>query len=900
MKGTMQMIQNRFYLLAFTIYLLLSFQSSAQFVPGTDYYGTNNYVEYHAGNLPIIISAPHGGYLSPSSIPDRSCTGCVTGRDGQTEELAYLIDSAVRIVFGGYPHIIINKLSRIKLDANREIGQAALGNAAAETAWYEYHDYIQAAKDSCIAHYGSAIYIDLHAHGHTKQRIELGYLISKIELQLTDAVLNASNYQDSSSVKHLKNGLNPTTSFSSILRGSDCMGELLNNRGFPSVPSASDPAPLPTDAYFSGGYNTARHGSRDSSQINGIQFETNYTGIRNSNINRKAFASGLACVIKSYLNQWYFAVDNWDPGHVVSTTADSGPGSLRSALLGVQDGDVITFDPSLQGDTIRLKNELQVCSNITIQGPGANLLTVSGEDGSRILKIIQGNSVVVSGLRFSNGRSPAGEDGGAIWSQGILKLSNCILTNNFAQDDGGAISVDDSTSLVQLDSCIVQNNSCGDDGGALRCLAGTLVINASTIKNNSSPSFGGAISTNGIITINQSTLSGNSANSGGGAIRSFGGGSITCTNSTFSGNSSAYRGGAISTASQMSFNFCTLVNNVANDLGGGIRIASGGVCKFKNTLIANNSGSGGKDVSVFLGSIISDGYNLIADTTGSSWVSGNQDQLGNSAAPINPFVTILSSNGGPTETIALQPASPCLDNAHSVGAPIYDQRGNSRITGSSADIGAFEFCIATTSTDVRTECQAFVWIDGLTYSSDNDTATFLMKNIAGCDSIVTLDLTIIPIDTSVSQLGNAFTANLSNATYQWLDCQNGMAILPGETNQNFIPLSNGLYALAVGQNGCTDTSSCFAVSSIGLLMSDFSSEIRVYPNPTNGRLKIDLGVVFQKVDIKLRNAIGQSVSTEEYKGSQIIELIIEGPKGFYTLEISTENGKRASYKVLKE
>ncbi len=122
--------------------------SAAQYTPGETYFGTNDYIEYHAGNIPVIISVPHGGYLEPTSIPDRACSGCVTVRDSFTEELAYDINDALPKVFGGHPHIIINKLARVKLDANREIVEAALGDPQAETAWYEYHDFIQASKDS--------------------------------------------------------------------------------------------------------------------------------------------------------------------------------------------------------------------------------------------------------------------------------------------------------------------------------------------------------------------------------------------------------------------------------------------------------------------------------------------------------------------------------------------------------------------------------------------------------------------------------------------------------------------------------------------------------------------------------------------------------------------------------
>ncbi len=882
------------------VWLLSPIFSFGQYNPGSTYFGTNNFIEYHAGNLPIIISAPHGGYLEPASIPDRSCTGCTTGRDSRTEELAYEIDSVVQAVFGGHPHIILNKLARIKLDANREIGEAALGNLEAETAWYEYHDFIQAAKDSCAVGFGTAIFIDLHGHGHPKQRIELGYLFNNATLQLTDSTLNATGLQNSSSVRHLSNVLNPTIPFSEILRGNECMGELLANLGFPSVPSASDPAPLPTDPFWSGGYNTRRHGSRDSSQFNAIQFETNWTGLRNTTGNREAFARALACAIRSYLDQWYVDLDSWDPGHLVSSTADSGPGSLRSALLGAEDGTVITFDPAIYGDTIRLKQELQICSDVTILGPGRELLAISGENETRILRVMSGSDVEMSGMSLVNGYTFAGKDGGAVLSHGQMRLVTCALKDNYAADDGGAIAVADSTATIYLDSCIVINNSCGDDGGALYCINGTLTIHASEVSNNVSASSGGGLYMNGTTTVSGSTFSGNEAISSGGAIRNLVGGSLICSNSTFFGNIAGNRGGAINTNGLVDLNFCSVVDNVASSLGGGLRVPSGGSCIVHNTLVANNQGSSGNDVSMFSGIFISQGHNFVGDTTGSSWMVAPADQLGNSTSPLNPMIFSLGSNGGTTQTVALQAGSPCIDQADTASVPLFDQRGKQRISGLYADIGAYELCFSSTATDTQVACESYTWIDGNTYFSDNTTAVFSLNNSAGCDSIVTLNLTINQLDTIITQSGNMLTANLANAAYQWLDCNDSSSVLVGEISQDFSPLMNGSYAVQITQNGCMDTSACISVATVGILENNFGKNFLAFPNPTSGTVTIELGSSYQSVDAQIMNSQGQVLEQAEYSNSHGFNLVINGPPGFYHLEIVSSDQKKAVIKVVKE
>lgn len=879
--------------------LLIPASANAQYSPGSAYFGTNDYVEYQAGNLPIIVSVPHGGYLEPASIPDRACSNCSVGRDSRTQELSYDIRTAIYRVYGGYPHIIINKLARIKFDANREIVEAALGNPEAETAWNEYHDFIQAAKDSCVANFGSAIFIDLHGHGHAIPRIELGYLLNKTRLQDTDSTLDANNRQDDSSIQYLKNVQNPTVSFAEILRGNECMGEFLVKRGYPSVPSASDVAPLPADLYFAGGYNTVRHGSRDSSQINAIQFELNWPGVRDSDANRKAFARALACASRSFLDQWYFDLDSWDPGNLVTSTADAGLGSLRSALLGAEDGTVITFDPSLNGDTIRLQSELQFCADIILQGPGADLLAISGEDSTRILRIMPGNNVEVVGLSLVKGKTTS-SDGGAVLSDGKIRLLNCVLANNYAADDGGAVAVLDASASIRLDSCIVFNNSCGDDGGAISCINGSVIINASTISDNFSPSSGGALNMNGIVNISNSTFVGNEATSSGGAIRNFTGGTLTCINSTFASNKCGNRGAAMNTGAHAELNFCTVVGNVANSLGGGIRVPTGGSCLIKNSLVVNNSGSSGNDVSMFSGVFISDGYNFIGDTTGSSWIAAPTDQLGNTANPLDALISSLGSNGGFTKTIALQAGSPCIDNADTTGAPMLDQRGEIRVSGSQADIGSFEYCLTSSAVDMQTACDSYTWIDGNTYFADNNTATYSLTNAAGCDSVITLNLTINLIDTLVNQTGYILSANLTGASYRWLDCNNALTVLAGETDQSFTPTTNGSYAVEISQNGCVDTSVCYLITTVGIVENDFGESFAVYPNPTDGNIKIDLGSAYHSINVKITNSAGQLVHALAFQDSQKLDLEIRGADGFYFVEILTSDHKRASIKILKQ
>lgn len=258
--------------------------------PGVTCFGRQQYVEYAAGDLPIVVSVPHGGALTPATIPNRTGT---TVTDSNTIELGRAIVQAVVARTGRAPHLIVCHLRRTKLDANREVGEAAQGNAEAIQAWTEYHDFVGTATRAVAAAYGRGVYIDLHGHGHDKQRLELGYLLSSSTLDLTDGQLDAGGYGNQSSLR-LALGLTPG-SFSQLLRGPASLGGLLG-AAVPSVPSPAAPSPG-DDPYFEGGYSTSRH----TATIPGLQIETNFNGVRDSPSSRAQFAETLAAALASFL-----------------------------------------------------------------------------------------------------------------------------------------------------------------------------------------------------------------------------------------------------------------------------------------------------------------------------------------------------------------------------------------------------------------------------------------------------------------------------------------------------------------------------------------------------------------------------------------------------------------------
>ena len=298
---------------------------SGPYTPGQSYFGRNNYIEYVAGNAPVIYSAPHGGPLTPSEIPDRTASRCggeaTTTTDLNTIELVRAMRARHFARFGTYPHIIINHLARRKLDANRTPLEAACGDAEALIALGEWHDFIDVAKAAVLQASDRGWYMDMHGHGHSIQRLELGYLLTGAQLDLSNASLDANAaYEDTASMRTISES--SPLSFSALLRGPSSLGTLYANNGFPSVPSSSTPGPS-GNSYFSGGDNTRRHacgaeanafGGTTAGNICGVQIEANYTGVRDNATNRDRFGDATAIVLEQYLaSHWSLSLGSGPP-----------------------------------------------------------------------------------------------------------------------------------------------------------------------------------------------------------------------------------------------------------------------------------------------------------------------------------------------------------------------------------------------------------------------------------------------------------------------------------------------------------------------------------------------------------------------------------------------------------
>ncbi len=306
---------------------VFKFLAAQPFVAGQVYYSTDSLIEYRCGNLPLILSAPHGGYLSPANFPDRICPDAVTVRDGFTQELTRAIDSLYLLRHGCRPHVVINRLARTKLDPNRDLPLATCDSPQALAAWTAYHTFLDSARTAVTRQFGKGLLLDIHGHAHAIARIELGYQLTGEQLRESDSAINAPFRVQRSGIRSLVQINLAQYNHVALLRGEYALGTTLQSAGYPSVPSQSDPFPLASEPYFSGAYITERHGSSSGGAIDAVQLEHYMAGIRDNAINRSKYADTLRAVTNRFLATHYF-------GNTAFLTSCSAAPNSISAIPG--------------------------------------------------------------------------------------------------------------------------------------------------------------------------------------------------------------------------------------------------------------------------------------------------------------------------------------------------------------------------------------------------------------------------------------------------------------------------------------------------------------------------------------------------------------------------------------
>lgn len=442
------------------------------------------------------------------------------------------------------------------------------------------------------------------------------------------------------------------------------------------------------------------------------------------NLSLLGFALLLACIFSlAYASQSGAATLT-----TVTSNADSGTGTLREAVVTADSNgepDTITFD-LLEGQrTITLTSgqiSFTEAQETTVDGGG--VVTVSGNDSSRVFDVGADASLTVRGLTVRDGSAPVGGDdfersGGGIRNSGTLTIVGSNLTGNSADRDGGGIF---------------------DRGGVLS-VVGT------TVSDNTAPEdYGGGIyMSNGTMTIDRSTVSGNSSAFGGGILSNtdLEGERTTITNSTISGNTASddeEGGSGIFNVDGLTvIEHSTITGNTAPDgVGSGVASFSDDFTRTEvlSTIISGNDNT---DVDFVydptVNSFVSDGYNVIGDGN----ATGAFDQPGDVTGVSDPGLGPLADNGGPTFTHALLPGSPAVDRvaAGECPPPTEDQRGRDRPKDGDGDARALcdsgSFELERDYGSVRFASATYTVNEGA------GTATITVTRTGGTDGEVSVD-----------------------------------------------------------------------------------------------------------------------------------------------------------------
>jgi hypothetical protein len=203
----------------------------------------------------------------------------------------------------------------------------------------------------------------------------------------------------------------------------------------------------------------------------------------------------------------------------------------------------------------------------------------------------------------------------------------------------------------------------------------------------------------------------------------------------------------------------------------------------------------------------------------------------------------------------------------------------------------------TTATDVQSTCgEPFTWINGVTYTSNNNTATYTMENASGCDSVITLDLTINEPNADIAVSGTKLTAPAGADGYQWFDCSTEMPIA-GATNSSYTATANGSYAVLVTEGECMALSGCQDVTTLDVAETLRTLSFAIAPNPTSGSFKVQF-TGMAAADITVLNVQGRIVFAGSGMASGTAIDLSGMDSGIYLVHLRTANGN-AMQRIVK-
>ncbi len=447
---------------------------------------------------------------------------------------------------------------------------------------------------------------------------------------------------------------------------------------------------------------------------------------------------------------------------------------------------MITFQAGLTGTITLTSGQIVIADSVDIQGPGASIVSVSGNNASRVFYLYNSSAniaVTISGLTLTGGNANIGAgmvnfdedltldgvtitgntstgDGGGLWADGFsmdLTIRNSIISGNTSGNDGGGIYIEDTSGPLLIQNTQIISNTASGDGGGIYFYDpdDPVTIEASTISGNSAVGRGGGVYLysfdEGALTIQTTTVSGNSAAEGGGLFLYNPDLGLLIENSTISGNQAiAGDGGGIYlyNLTNATINHTTIVSNTASGAGGGIMVHNDEL-QVIHTMIANNTAASNNDISNDLGGSFNLSFALV-EISGTATLT---DTVGNIFSQ-DPQLGPLADNGGLTETHLPALTSPAIDagNPAFTPPPATDQRGENRVIGSAIDIGAVELHPSILE----------LTVSSLNVNENGVSATLTVTRTGGLDNVATIDYATANGSASA---GTDYTA--TNGTLTW-------------------------------------------------------------------------------------------------------------------------------------
>ncbi|MDO4587954.1 MAG: right-handed parallel beta-helix repeat-containing protein, partial [Planctomycetia bacterium] len=478
----------------------------------------------------------------------------------------------------------------------------------------------------------------------------------------------------------------------------------------------------------------------------------------------------------------FIVLDNPDISLVVDSLEDTieltdGKTTLREAIAFANSGDTITFDSSLNGQTITLSGtQLEITKDITIDASAlSNGITINADEKSRVFFISGGSEtshIVLNGLTITGGNT-ADNGGGISLNKGFLTLNNCTISGNYAENEGGGIY--DYWATLIMTNCTISGNLAWVGGGIYNY---DNLIMTNCIVTENSAGYGGGICSEYYLTMTNCTISGNSAEYSGGGV--YCDNSADITNTIISQNTAHWGGGMINFATSALTNCTISGNSYASDISGGDisgAIENTGTLVLYNSIVAQNivDGSSSDIHNYYTDDYepVSNAYNTLSSFT--AWDDGSNNLLYDSSKPL--FTN--AANGDYT----LAKNSQAIDkgnNSYAVdaeGNPLqYDLAGNTRIVNNNVDLGAYEYHQPETISIIVDSLEDNISAtDGVTTlreaiaeAQTGDTITFKSTlngktiTLSGTQLEITKDITI---DASALSKGITINANQASCVF---------------------------------------------------------------------------------------------------------------------------------------